>query len=75
MARKILEWFCLWRAVDHEGEVLEVFASKRRDRKAALEFLKSWLPVLESDPYPERKTEVANWIKSLEKELEPAHSP
>ena len=30
----------LWRAVDHEGEVLEVFASKRRDRKAALTFLK-----------------------------------
>jgi len=30
----------LWRAVDHEGEVLEVFASKRRDRKAALAFLK-----------------------------------
>ena len=25
----------LWRAVDHEGEVLEVFATKRRDRKAA----------------------------------------
>jgi putative transposase len=30
----------LWRAVDHEGEVLEVFVSKRRDRKAALQFLK-----------------------------------
>ena len=30
----------LWRAVNHEGEVLEVFATKRRDRKAALEFLK-----------------------------------
>ena len=30
----------LWRAVDHEGEVLEVFATKRRDRKAALVFLK-----------------------------------
>ena len=30
----------LWRAVDHEGEVLEVFVSKRRDRKAALKFLK-----------------------------------
>ena len=30
----------LWRAVDHEGEVLEVFATKRRDRKAALKFLK-----------------------------------
>jgi putative transposase len=30
----------LWRAVDHEGEVLEVFATKRRDRAAALRFLK-----------------------------------
>ena len=30
----------LWRAVDHEGEILEVFATKRRDRKAALNFLK-----------------------------------
>ncbi len=26
--------------MDHEGEVLEVFATKRRDRKAALKFLK-----------------------------------
>ena len=30
------EMHYLWRAVDHEGEVLEVFATKRRDRKAAL---------------------------------------
>ncbi len=30
----------LWRAVDHEGEVLEVFAAKRRDRKVAMKFLK-----------------------------------
>ena len=30
----------LWRALDHEGEVLEVFATKRRDRRAALKFLK-----------------------------------
>ena len=30
----------LWRAVDHEGEVLEVFGTKRRDCKAALQFLK-----------------------------------
>ena len=30
----------LWRAVDHEGEVLEVFVTKRRDRKAALKFPK-----------------------------------
>jgi putative transposase len=26
----------LWRAVDHEGEVLESFVTKRRDRTAAL---------------------------------------
>ena len=32
--------FYLWRAIYHEGEVLEVFATKRRDRKAALKFLK-----------------------------------
>jgi putative transposase len=30
----------LWRAVDHEGEVLEAFVSKTRDRKAALKFLR-----------------------------------
>jgi putative transposase len=29
----------LWRAVDHESEVLEAAVSKRRDRKAALKFL------------------------------------
>ena len=33
----------LWRAVDQEGEVLEAFVSKRRDRKAALKFLKKLL--------------------------------
>ena len=30
----------LWRAVDHEGEVLEAFVSKRRDRRAALTFFR-----------------------------------
>ena len=30
----------LWRAVDHEGEVLESLVTKSRDRKAALKFLK-----------------------------------
>ena len=34
------ETFYLWRAVDHEGEVLESFVTKRRDRKAALKFLR-----------------------------------
>jgi len=33
----------LWRAVDHEGEVLESFVTKRRDRKAALRFLKKMM--------------------------------
>ncbi len=30
----------LWRAVDHEGEVLESFVTKKRNRKAELRFLK-----------------------------------
>jgi putative transposase len=30
----------LWRAVDHEGEVLEAYVSKKRDRKADLKFLR-----------------------------------
>ena len=30
----------LWRAVDHEGEVLESFATKERDKRAALKFMK-----------------------------------
>ena len=30
----------LWRAVDHEGEVLESFVTKTRDKKAAPKFLK-----------------------------------
>ncbi len=30
----------LWRAVDHEGEVLESYVTKMRDKKAALKFLR-----------------------------------
>ena len=30
----------LWRAVDHEGEVLEAFVTRRRDRRAALKLRK-----------------------------------
>ena len=30
----------LWRAVDHEGEVLESYVTKRRNRNAALKFLR-----------------------------------
>ena len=30
----------LWRAVDHEGEVLESFVTKKRDKAAALKFLR-----------------------------------
>ena len=33
----------MWRAVDHEGEVLESYVTKRRDRKAALKFLRKSL--------------------------------
>lgn len=33
----------LWRAVDHEGEVLENFVTTRRDKMAALRFFKETL--------------------------------
>ena len=33
----------LWRAVDHEGEILESYVTKKRDKKAALRFLKKAL--------------------------------
>ena len=34
------ERYYLWRAVDHEGEVLESYVTKRRDRKAELKFIR-----------------------------------
>lgn len=34
------EMHYLWRAVDHEGEVLESFATQTRDKAAALSFMK-----------------------------------
>ena len=37
------EKHCLWRGVDHEGEVLEAFATKTRDKGAALKFLKKMM--------------------------------
>ena len=33
----------LWRAIDHEGEILESYVTKRRDKAAALRFFKKAL--------------------------------
>ena len=33
----------LWRAVDHEGEILESYVTKKRDKSAALAFMKRTL--------------------------------
>jgi len=33
----------LWRAVDHEGEILESFVTRKRDKEAALAFMKKAL--------------------------------
>ena len=33
------QWHCLWCACDHEGEVLESFVTKIRDKNTALKFL------------------------------------
>jgi putative transposase len=37
------EMVYLWRAVDHEGEILEIYVTKTRDKKAALVFMKKAL--------------------------------
>ena len=37
------EMHYLWRAVDHEGDVLESYVTKKRDKAAALRFLKKAL--------------------------------
>ena len=37
------EMHYLWRAVDHEGEILESYVTKKRDKAAALAFLKKAL--------------------------------
>ncbi len=52
------ERYYLWRAVDHEGEVLECFVAKRRNKRSALKFLmktmrKHGLPhVITTDKFP-----------------------
>ena len=40
----------LWRAVDQDGEVIDVFLQKRRDGKAAKRFFKRLLKVHRSEP-------------------------
>ena len=37
------EMVYLWRAVDHEGEILESYVTKSRDKAAALAFMKKAL--------------------------------
>ena len=37
------EMVYLWRAVDHEGEILESYVTKKRDKSAALAFMKRTL--------------------------------
>lgn len=37
------EMECLWRAVDHEGEILESYVTKKRDKSAAFTFMKKTL--------------------------------
>ena len=40
----------LWRAVDQDGEVVDVFLQNRRDGKAAVRFFKRLLRLIDSEP-------------------------
>ena len=44
----------LWRAVDHDGEVLKALVTRRRDRKAELQFLRQ---TVKRHGHPHQKTE------------------
>ena len=47
------EMHCFWRAVDQEGEILESYVTKTRNKKAALAFIKKALKrMVESRPSP-----------------------
>ena len=58
----------LWRAVDHEGDVVEVFVTKRRDRRAALEFLRRAMKVIGNEGCQETR----RWLNNR---AENSHQP
>jgi putative transposase len=51
----------LWRAVDNEGEVLESFVTKRRDRKAALKLLRKTMKRPRSRTYLRHRQATFLW--------------
>lgn len=79
----------LWRAVDHEGEVFEAFVTKRRNRSAALKFLKKTIKrfgnpkVIVTDKFRSHRTamkEIGNTDqqetgRSLNNRAENSHHP
>ena len=55
----------LWRAVDHEGEVLDVLVQKSRNRAAALKLLRRLLQnqgVYRSPPQQNPRTAGSNFV-------------
>ena len=56
----------LWRAVDHEGEVLEAYVTKSRNRKAASKFLRKVMK-----RYGRPKTIVTDKLGSSARQLSP----
>ncbi len=61
----------LWRAVDHEGEVLEAYVTKTRNRKAALKFLRKAMKrygqpdVFVTDRLPTYRQELLGYRKPI----------
>jgi transposase-like protein len=56
----------LWRAVDHEGEVLEILVQRRRDRSAAVKLVRKLLR--KQGFAPTRVTSRASRAKVMAKE-------
>ena len=65
----------LWRAVDHEGEVLEAYVTNRRDRTAALRFLRKTMKRYgrpESVVTDRLRSETGRWLNNR---AENSHQP
>jgi|TARA_R110000787_G_scaffold215862_1_gene324940 transposase-like protein len=55
----------LWRAIDHEGEVLEACVTKRRDRKTSLKFRKEEFKKIRKDKDKQYRSIISRKIYNM----------
>ena len=69
----------LWRTVDHEGEVLESYVTRKRDKTAAMRFLKKalkrhgWTEKIVTDGLKSYPAAQLHWLSGKTSWLEVRH--